>query len=647
MERQQLFYFFYCLSAEEKSHKESSWEKMDINTEAVKEKLDELIVFYEEKNLNTLKYNMCFSKTLSLLQRARREFGANLFFILMFGPLKAGKSTLTNLLAREYVSPTGFGMETTLRPSIILKSRTKEYSIDVYEMVDPRDDQEELFNQVIDILRGISDAKAVKSRIRVTTYPLTAQTVKQQLTEPLGSEPLITILNVPGGNLVTEHIALIDMPGLDGVKSNWEESVVHKWILERADFLIFIQSSMAALNKATVDFLKDAYLGSKKPPLWLVQNVIDAKYWRSEENRKSDTEFQQKEAKNQIRSSLGIAEDLRSTAINLGKASDGIKDESARALLEESKFLDFEKNLKEILHESRVRIQQENSVKGVGAAVRNCSVEFENYREELRALLDKYDSQKKEYDEPRRLLQNIENAIYPDDIRSSLESELGKILDDWEGKCSLKLDALVEELKKDTISKAEELHEKVDKMVGAINDERKIILDDSFFRKVLNDLAQKYVEKWNGDNLNQINKWLREMGMVPCEIKEKFEPKTKPVDFTPSDDVVRNWIKKAKGFSFKKEENYSKKISELCDWIKTQYKEYRGQLAGKLTQEVMVEFKDWSRQYEKHLRDYLETQLDRKEQEIEQDKSCIESTLAYIDQLEKIGSELEQLTVAG
>lgn len=88
-----------------------------------------------------------------------------MFFILMFGPLKAGKSTLTNLLAREYVSPTGFGMETTLRPSIILKSRTKEYSIDIYEMVDPRDDQEELFNQVIDILRGISDAKAVKSRI--------------------------------------------------------------------------------------------------------------------------------------------------------------------------------------------------------------------------------------------------------------------------------------------------------------------------------------------------------------------------------------------------------------------------------------------------------------------------------------------------
>lgn len=93
--------------------------------------------------------------------------------------------------------------------------------------------------------------------------------------------------------------------------------------------------------------------------------------------------------------------------------------------------------------------------------------------------------------------------------------------------------------------------------------------------------------------------------------------------------VKRNGIKKAKGFSFKKEENYSKKISELCVWIKGQYKEYRGQLAGKLTQELLVEFKDWSRQYEKHLRDYLETQLDRKEQEIAGDRTGEELYRVY------------------
>lgn len=211
---------------------------MKNDIEEIQERLSDLIQFYDDKNLQSLSYNKCFKKTLDLLDRSKREFEANLFFILMFGPLKAGKSTLTNLLAREYVSPTGFGIETTLRPSIIIKSRTREYVIDIYEVVDTKDDQEELFHLVIDVLRGILDVHAIKSRIRKVTIPLTQQNVENQLIRYLDSEPLVTVLNVPGGDLVTEHIALIDMPGLDGIKSNWEDSVVHKWILKRADFLI-------------------------------------------------------------------------------------------------------------------------------------------------------------------------------------------------------------------------------------------------------------------------------------------------------------------------------------------------------------------------------------------------------------------------
>ena len=168
-----------------------------------------------------------------------------------------------------------------------MKSRTKDYVIDVYESVNTKDDQEEMFHLVMDVLRGILDYKAIKSKIRKITIPLTKKNVEKQLICHLDNEPLVTVLNVPGGNLVTEHIALIDMPGLDGIQSNWQDSVIHKWILKRADFLIFIQSSMAALNKATFDFLQDAYLSSRKPPLWLVQNIIDAKYWRSDEERRS------------------------------------------------------------------------------------------------------------------------------------------------------------------------------------------------------------------------------------------------------------------------------------------------------------------------------------------------------------------------
>src|SRR5437016_2934997 len=55
------------------------------------------------------------------MDRARRQFDAKLFFVVIFGPLKAGKSTLMNALAGEYVSPTGFGKETTRRPSLVIR----------------------------------------------------------------------------------------------------------------------------------------------------------------------------------------------------------------------------------------------------------------------------------------------------------------------------------------------------------------------------------------------------------------------------------------------------------------------------------------------------------------------------------------------
>ena len=69
------------------------------------------------------------------VDRARRQFDSKLFFVVIFGPLKAGKSTLTNTLAGDYVSPTGFGKETTRRPSLVI--RAEESGIDQYFSIDP------------------------------------------------------------------------------------------------------------------------------------------------------------------------------------------------------------------------------------------------------------------------------------------------------------------------------------------------------------------------------------------------------------------------------------------------------------------------------------------------------------------------------
>lgn len=616
---------------------------MENNIQTVREELGKLISFYGDKNLFSLSYHKVFDKTAAILERAQREFDANLFFILMFGPLKAGKSTLTNLLAREHVSPTGFGIETTLRPSIILKSRTKEYFIDVYEAVDPRDDQGELFDMVIDNLRGISDIKAAKTRIRKVTIPLTEQNVKDRLIGNLDTEPLITVLNVPGGNLVTENIALIDMPGLDGIKSNWEESVVHKWILKRADFLIFVQSSMAALNKATFEFLKDAYLGSRKPPLWLVQNVIDAKYWRSEEDKRRDTNTQQQRAKEQILSLLGIAEDLRSTAINLGKAADGV-DFSNENLLNESKFMEFENDLKEIMNVSRVNIQQENSIKGVVEALRNCKAEFRNSREELLELDEEYKNKMNKLAEPKNIFGSMCKMIRPEMMKKDFKDLVEELIGAWSVKCNALFadDELNKRLTPDR--SGEEWKQELRARVDEINNSRKndYLEGTAKYKSGLQELVKKKIAELQDNDIARLNGCLSELGIRSFEKEFNFVPDAKPEDFRISDSIEELVKKTARGVKlFKKKA--PERIKTICDNIETQYEDYCKKMLKDMTSQLSLEFDSWIQHgYRDEYEKYLNDQTGRMEDEIRQKRGVIEDSLGYIEQLEKMCDTLEK-----
>ena len=55
---------------------------------------------------------------LSKTENRSREYVNGTFIVLVVGPVKSGKSTLVNLIANAYVSPTHF-LECTVRPSII------------------------------------------------------------------------------------------------------------------------------------------------------------------------------------------------------------------------------------------------------------------------------------------------------------------------------------------------------------------------------------------------------------------------------------------------------------------------------------------------------------------------------------------------
>ena len=53
---------------------------------------------------------------LKQLENRSREYHNPSFVVLVVGPVKSGKSTFVNLVARNYVSPTHF-LECTVRPS--------------------------------------------------------------------------------------------------------------------------------------------------------------------------------------------------------------------------------------------------------------------------------------------------------------------------------------------------------------------------------------------------------------------------------------------------------------------------------------------------------------------------------------------------
>ena len=62
-------------------------------------------------------------QSIALLRRAYDFCDTNLFVLTCVGMLKAGKSTLVSLMAgNKDASPTGFGVDTTMRPALIVSA---------------------------------------------------------------------------------------------------------------------------------------------------------------------------------------------------------------------------------------------------------------------------------------------------------------------------------------------------------------------------------------------------------------------------------------------------------------------------------------------------------------------------------------------
>lgn len=268
------------------------------------------------------------------LARSRKEFDSKLFILLVFGPLKSGKSTLVNCLVRSEVSPTALGISTTKRPCIILGSNGASPSAEqFFEASRNPNTRREAFENVIDHLRGLEDRASLATLVEVKGLDWGG--VHEELRKDLrvgAREPLITALRVAENceeRFLDEGVAVIDSPGLDDpvnmdTLAHHEKTAVG-WAVENADLCVLVHSSLAAPGADLLKFVAGTLTKDSAPPLVILQNRFDARLWRKAEVIEAENEKQQLDTRAKVSEALGGASQkvvFKEFHLNLGLSSD-------------------------------------------------------------------------------------------------------------------------------------------------------------------------------------------------------------------------------------------------------------------------------------------------------------------------------------
>ena len=277
------------------------------------------------------------------LQRLRRrsmEYRHGSFIMLVVGPVKSGKSTLVNLLAHRYVSPTD-KLECTLRPTIISSTEAgAEPAIEIYSSKDESRKEKDL-DLIIDKLRGIIDDDAeLREHLTKETYPLSDENIENYIAPSYNrrDSSIITAITTPAGKMLRStdsgKIFLADMPGFDGNRINLS-SALYDAMSKRVDLILFVHSSVSAFNVTSNEYLDKLREYNGSVPVYLIHNIFDATWWQDPEVRRAEVERQSKTEYEEIkRKGFNIEPDYVS-CVNLGMVTDCLRG-GARPGCEES-----------------------------------------------------------------------------------------------------------------------------------------------------------------------------------------------------------------------------------------------------------------------------------------------------------------------
>ncbi|HSI83339.1 MAG: dynamin family protein [Candidatus Methylacidiphilales bacterium] len=403
-----------------------------------------LTIFKDELQILNLKVDLdktaeasALRHILTQLNCAMLLFESNLFFVVIFGALKSGKSTLTNCLVEREISPMGYGVDTTQRPCLILRGE-KEQCCQYF--MRHGGDRQYVFDLVIDYLKGVIPEDALHAVVDVKYFPLDSAEIHKRLAaKPVAAEPepLITVVWVKSGKFLDYNTCLVDMPGLDSVEQNAQENHIHDWIVSNADFFLFLQSSIAAINQQTEQFLRKIHTSKSHRPMWALQNRIEGRYWRDPKDLQKEAEAQQRESYQRIRRALGPDGELFGHWFNLGLEWDGIEQKN-EAWKKDSCFAGFKQVILDQLSRECANIKERNCLERIDQTLVNSEEVLERFLKQQREIAEDY--QKRLHLITSKILPSIASlCFFNESRRLEVYDYAARMIDDQQQACMKKL----------------------------------------------------------------------------------------------------------------------------------------------------------------------------------------------------------------